>query len=217
MRFGLTLNSAPQNSFRTFQNKSPAKPLERLPTMNYSLLKDNLLRKKLKDLGVPDWGTRPLLQRRHTEWMNLWNANCDAKTPKTKDELRRDLDVWERTQGGAAPQSGLSSGPNAVMAKNFDAAAWSANHDDDFRRLIENARKKKDLAKKQTQEQGDVKDSSTTNEHNAPANEPSHPPSTSPEQSGMRGNPRRTSQLYALLNETPIDHVHGGSNGYPPR
>jgi E3 ubiquitin-protein ligase RAD18 len=90
--------------------------------------------------------------------MNLWNANCDAKNPKSKDELRRDLDIWERTQGGAAPQSGISSGPNAVMAKTFDAAAWSANHDDDFRRLIENARKKKDMAKKQAQDQGETKD-----------------------------------------------------------
>lgn len=133
------------------QAKSPAtgptKPLERLPTMNYSLIKDGQLRKKLKELGIPEWGPRSLLQRRHTEWMNLWNANCDAKVPKTKEELLRDLDVWERTQGGAGLQSGLLTGSNAVMAKTFDAAAWSSNHDDDFKRLIENARKKKDAKK----------------------------------------------------------------------
>jgi E3 ubiquitin-protein ligase RAD18 len=75
--------------------------------------------------------------------MNLWNANCDAKLPKTKGELLRDLDVWERSQGGGAAQPGVLTGPNAVMAKNFDAAAWSTNHDNDFKRLIENARKKK--------------------------------------------------------------------------
>lgn len=75
--------------------------------------------------------------------MNIWNANCDAKIPKTKDELRRDLDVWERSQGGLAPQQ-YAVGSNAVMAKDFDAAAWSSNHDGDFKWLIENARKKKD-------------------------------------------------------------------------
>lgn len=151
--------------------------------------------------------------------MNLWNANCDAKNPKTKDELRRDLDIWERTQGGAAQQSGITSGPNAVMAKTFDAAAWSANHNDDFRRLIENARKKKDMIKKQTQDQGEPKQNSQQDE-NAPvnnANVQNNAPSTSPTQAEVAGNPRRTSQLYALLNETSVDHVHGGSNGYPAR
>lgn len=181
-----------------------------------------MLRKKLKDLGIPDWGPRPLLQRRHTEWMNLWNANCDAKNPKTKDELRRDLDIWERTQGGAAPQSGIPSGPNAVMAKTFDAAAWSANHGDDFKRLIENARKKKELAKKQSQDQGETKNSlsSSQQDTNAPpktVNEQNNTPSAGLEKPEIAENPRRTSQLYALLNETPVDHIKGGNNGPPAR
>jgi hypothetical protein len=77
--------------------------------------------------------------------MNLWNANCDAKLPKSKRELLRDLEIWERTQGGMAPSLGPPSGPNAIMAKSFDAGAWSTSHGDDFRRLIEDARKKKDM------------------------------------------------------------------------
>lgn len=77
--------------------------------------------------------------------MNLWNANCDAKLPKTKLALLRDLEIWERTQGGMAPNMGPPSGPNAIMAKSFDAGAWSTSHGDDFRRLIEDARKKKDM------------------------------------------------------------------------
>lgn len=110
--------------------------------INYSLLKDNVLRKKLKDLGIPNWGNRPLLQRRHTEWMNLWNANCDSKAPKTKRDLLHELDVWERTQGGwAASPSSFDPG-NKVMNKDFDGAAWSSSHGDDFKRLIANARKK---------------------------------------------------------------------------
>ncbi|EAW19240.1 E3 ubiquitin-protein ligase RAD18 [Aspergillus fischeri NRRL 181] len=140
-----------QASFGSLQPMSPAsrkskdvtdKPPERLPTINYSLLKDNVLRKKLKDLGIPNWGPRPLLQRRHTEWMNLWNANCDSKAPKSKRELLHELAVWERTQGGHAAPSSESS--NTVMRKDFDAAAWSNNHGDEFKRLIANARKRKD-------------------------------------------------------------------------
>ncbi|KAE8134412.1 hypothetical protein BDV38DRAFT_162864 [Aspergillus pseudotamarii] len=134
-------------SFGSLQPMSPAsrtpnKAPERLPTINYSLLKDNVLRKKLKDLGIPNWGPRPLLQRRHTEWMNLWNANCDSKAPKSKRELLQELDVWERTQGGSAHPSAETAG--SVMRKDFDATAWSTNHESDFKRLIANARKRSD-------------------------------------------------------------------------
>ncbi|KAE8313328.1 hypothetical protein BDV41DRAFT_261621 [Aspergillus transmontanensis] len=134
-------------SFGSLQPMSPAsrtpnKAPERLPTINYSLLKDNVLRKKLKDLGIPNWGPRPLLQRRHTEWMNLWNANCDSKTPKSKRELLHELGVWERTQGGSANPSAESAG--SVMRKDFDATAWSTTHESDFKQLIANARKRSD-------------------------------------------------------------------------
>lgn len=96
----------------------------------------------MTELGIPSWGPRILLQRRHTEWMNLWNANCDSKTPKSKRELLQELSVWERTQGGSAVPSAESS--NSVMRKDFDASAWSANHDNDFKKLIANARKRSD-------------------------------------------------------------------------
>lgn len=119
------------------------KPPERLPAINYSILKEGVLRKKMKDLGIPSWGPRPLLQKRHTEWMNLWNANCDSKFPKSKLELVRELDAWERIQGGHANPSSFET-TNTVMGKTFDATAWSTSHGDDFKRLIANARKKSD-------------------------------------------------------------------------
>lgn len=109
-----------------------------------------MLRKKFRELGIPDWGIRPVLQRRHTEWVNLWNANCDAKYPKSKRELLHELDVWERTQGGAAAQSLASNNANTVMRKDFDAAKWSEAHDSDFKRLIANARKRSDAQVRST-------------------------------------------------------------------
>ncbi|KAJ5558436.1 Zinc finger RING-type [Penicillium sp. DV-2018c] len=123
---------------------------ERLPAINYSLLKDISLRKKLRDLGIPDWGQRQLLQRRHTEWMNLWNANCDSKNPKSKRALLQELDIWERTQGGHAAGPSPFASSNNVMRKEFDANEWSTNHDDDFKRLIANARQKTDTAVRST-------------------------------------------------------------------
>lgn len=83
--------------------------------------------------------------------MNLWNANCDAKYPKSKKELLNELDVWERTQGGhAAMQAPYVLNANTVMRKDFDAAKWSENHDNDFKRLIANARKRSDAQVRST-------------------------------------------------------------------
>ncbi|KKK19151.1 hypothetical protein ARAM_001395 [Aspergillus rambellii] len=136
-----SLQSIPAAPRKPFQDQNE-KPPERLPVINYSLLKDSVLRKKLKDLGIPNWGPRPLLQKRHTEWMNLWNANCDSKAPKPKRDLLRELDVWERAQGGHSTTSNDTS--NTVMRKDFDVAGWSSNYDNDFKQLIANARKRSD-------------------------------------------------------------------------
>jgi E3 ubiquitin-protein ligase RAD18 len=82
--------------------------------------------------------------------MNLWNANCDSTSPKSKKELLRELDIWERTQGGFAPTQSSVIATNTVMAKDFNTAQWSVNHDTDFKRLIENARKKSDAQVRST-------------------------------------------------------------------
>jgi E3 ubiquitin-protein ligase RAD18 len=110
--------------------------------LNYSLFKDTALRKKLQELGISAQGNRQLLERRHAEWVILWNANCDASRPRKKIELLHDLDIWERTQGSRAPSA--SSGVNTasqILHKDFDGAGWAAKHDLSFQNLIANARK----------------------------------------------------------------------------
>ena len=126
------------------QSTTPAKSLDRLPSLSYSILTDNALRKKLSASGIPNWGPKQLLIRRHTEWLNLWNSNCDSSRPRSKRELINDLDVWERTQGGHAPNNlgNNQNGPNSVMNKDFDGAAWAATHSNDFQDLIVRARQK---------------------------------------------------------------------------
>ncbi|KAK2746443.1 E3 ubiquitin-protein ligase rad18 [Onygenales sp. PD_40] len=123
---------------------------KRVPALNYDILKDPALRRKLKEQGIPDWGPRELLKRRHKEWLNLCNANLDGKVQKRRTELLRELDIWERTQGGHAAASGGFGGAggfgtgNTVMRKDFDKSAWSSAHGDDYKTLIANARRKKE-------------------------------------------------------------------------
>ena len=76
----------------------------------------------------------------------MWNANCDATKPKGKSDLKKELEVWERTQGGKAQPSSSTHNPGAqIKDKDFDAAGWSATHDDSFRALVARARKKATL------------------------------------------------------------------------
>ena len=112
----------------------------RLPGLNYALLKDNALRKKLQELGIPTWGDKQLLQRRHIEWLHLYNSNCDADESrrKSKRELLKELDTWERIQGGHAKNT-----KSRVMEKDYDGKGHMVTHKSQFDDLIANARKKR--------------------------------------------------------------------------
>lgn len=117
--------------------------LDRLPQLNYSLFKDVTLRKKLQELGISAQGSRQLLERRHIEWVTLWNANCDASRPRKKVDLLHDLEIWERTQGWRVPFSNNGLNPGSqILHKDFDGAGWAAKHDQSFQDLIVSARKK---------------------------------------------------------------------------
>lgn len=129
------------------KGKAPGKRPERLAQLHYGTMKDNVLRKKLAEHNIPTWGTRQEMQRRFTEWVTLWNANCDATHPKSKGELKSELDVWERTQGAHAQHSSLNPGTQ-IRSKEFDRDAWSNQNDDSFKQLIADARKKAQESKK---------------------------------------------------------------------
>lgn len=141
-------NPPRSSTTQTPQPSAPPKPIpDRLAELNYSLLNDKALRKKLAELGIPTTGSKNLLSRRHTEWVNLWNANVDAGAPRSKRELLDELRKWDRSIGREPDQFGTS---NQVMKKDFDAKAWSTGNKDDFTRLIEQARQGRN--KQQTQQ-----------------------------------------------------------------
>lgn len=130
------------SSSRASSRNTP-RPQDRISELNYSLLKETAMRKKMDELGLPNFGSKQLMVRRHTEWVNLWNANCDSSNARSKRELLHDLDTWERTQGGRAPASNQGYG---IMRKDFDGNGWANKNKDDFSRLIADARRKKTAA-----------------------------------------------------------------------
>ncbi|KAI0508687.1 hypothetical protein F5B22DRAFT_387534 [Xylaria bambusicola] len=149
-------------------------PPERIPALNYSMLRDTQLRKELADLGLSTSGNRGMLERRHREWVMIWNANCDSQRPRRRADLLHDLDVWERTLGSRAPTTSRSAAMGAqIRDKDFDSAAWAANNGDSFRDLIANARRTR------AQAQSKSKPDEVNRKENNPINRTSAPDESS--------------------------------------
>ncbi|KAI0398874.1 DNA repair protein rad18 [Xylaria palmicola] len=155
-------SASPSTFSSTFSSSSKPQPRpERLPALNYSMLREAQLRRELADLGLTTGGNRGLLERRHREWVMMWNANCDSQRPRRRAELLHELDVWERTLGSRAPAASSSSttagggsrggGGAQIRDKDFDGAAWAAKHDASFRDLIASARRTRAQAQRQSQ------------------------------------------------------------------
>lgn len=138
----LTLTSRKTNAFpKTAQvlPKEVAPLAARLSGFNYALLTEAALKKRLKELGIPNKGSKPILIKRHQEWLHIFNSNCDAadNARKTKRELLKDLDDWERAQGAHA-----SNKESTIMRKDFDGVGHATTHKSQFKELIEQARAK---------------------------------------------------------------------------
>ncbi|EJT77875.1 DNA repair protein rad18 [Gaeumannomyces tritici R3-111a-1] len=153
-------SSAPFGAAATQQLAKP--PPERLPFLNYSILTDQALRKKLSALGVSPSGNRQLLERRHKEWVTLWNANCDSLRPKRKGELLQDLAVWERTIGAPAPSRSSAMGAQ-IKDKDFDGGAWANKHVSSYKDLIANARRTRSKTKEIASAGDQAQESSASN------------------------------------------------------
>jgi E3 ubiquitin-protein ligase RAD18 len=122
------------------KRREPSPPPTRLSQLNYPIIKERDLRRKLQDIGIPNWGTKELLKRRHIEWLNIYNANCDAheSVRKSTRQLKKELEEWENTLGGNA-----TSRESKIMKKDFDGNGYAQLHKDDFTDLIARARPKR--------------------------------------------------------------------------
>ncbi|KAF9896631.1 E3 ubiquitin-protein ligase rad18, partial [Lobosporangium transversale] len=91
---------SPGLSFNSNGGKKPVATYpepKRIPKLTYSILNDKQLRKKLQELGLPTHGDKQLMQKRHAEYVTIYNANCDATRPQTQAQLMKAMEVWERS------------------------------------------------------------------------------------------------------------------------
>jgi E3 ubiquitin-protein ligase RAD18 len=129
--------------------------MQRLPVLNYGILKETALRKKLQELGIQSNGSKQMLMARHSHWLNLWNSNLEKTEPLNRRELLQDLEVWERTLGTKAPSS--AAGPQAtIMQKDFDRTQYVSSHHDQFKDLIAQARRTSKAKMQQSEEEAPI-------------------------------------------------------------
>ncbi|KAH9842555.1 uncharacterized protein C8Q71DRAFT_733395 [Rhodofomes roseus] len=124
---------------------------EYLPTVSYHTLKDRRVQELLNEHGLPTTGDRHAWVRRHQKWVTLYNANLD-RTPSDRhmpDQLRRELQKWEASEGAAS--GGGSAGLGKKKAGEVtDVVAYQTAHKAEFAKLVEAARPKRSPQASQT-------------------------------------------------------------------
>ncbi|KAG5312106.1 RAD18 ligase, partial [Acromyrmex insinuator] len=74
------------------KSESKRKPL---PKLVYSLMKDNVIRKRLKELGLSSQGDKKALTNRLQRYTVLYNAECDKTYPRPIPELIKQCEEEE--------------------------------------------------------------------------------------------------------------------------
>ncbi|XP_011686477.1 PREDICTED: E3 ubiquitin-protein ligase RAD18-like [Wasmannia auropunctata] len=69
-----------------------------LPKLVLSLMKDNVIRKRLKELGLSSQGDRKVLENRLQRYTVLFNAECDKTYPRPVSELIKQCEEEENLE-----------------------------------------------------------------------------------------------------------------------
>lgn len=158
--------------FKTQSSPAPRHQYTKLPKPGTTNIKLRDLKARLQKLGIPTHGTtQSELVQREAEWITLWNANCDARCPKSKAALLRDLDAAMRNKllAEASSSSSSSNGaggnsPGGIASKKRkytaeSARAYSKRENNTFKELAKRARAS--FKKKEQQDQDQEEEKST--------------------------------------------------------
>ncbi|XP_076656288.1 E3 ubiquitin-protein ligase RAD18 [Halictus rubicundus] len=69
-----------------------------LPKLVFSLMKDAVMRKKLKEFGLSAQGERKIMEARLQRYIVLYNAECDKSTPRSVSELIKQCEDEENLE-----------------------------------------------------------------------------------------------------------------------
>ncbi|KAI8898399.1 hypothetical protein BC833DRAFT_590016 [Globomyces pollinis-pini] len=121
------------------------------PTIAYHLYKDNKIRALLQNEALSSYGDRSSLIKRHSQWIMMFNANCDSSQPKSLKELRSDLNDWEQLNATRTTQPQNS---NHELTKEYQNSITNHlfKYKEHFEELIEEIKARKSNCKKKNPE-----------------------------------------------------------------
>ncbi|KAG8809107.1 E3 ubiquitin-protein ligase rad18 [Serendipita sp. 399] len=130
-------------------------PTKRLSKVNYDLKSVKQLKELLVEAGLSDKGDVAHWRLKYERWVNLWNAEVDAKQPRTRHVLLREMSEWEKVRLKARPPP-----------KVDNAQSWMGEHKDQFDHLVANARSNQNprAVSTEIQELSDITHSSSPGE-----------------------------------------------------
>lgn len=75
----------------THKNRGKVENRKRIPGCVYSVMSISQLKKLLKEHKLPTDGDRKTLEKRHRNFVLLYNSNLDSLNPKSDDEIRKSV------------------------------------------------------------------------------------------------------------------------------
>ena len=89
-------------------------------------------------MKIPTHGDKALMSKRHAEYINLFNANCDLPHPKPHHVLVEELKRWEKINFDASSSSSKhnlfssSKHNNSNNASKISGSGQSSDNDHDL-------------------------------------------------------------------------------------
>ncbi|XP_075893168.1 E3 ubiquitin-protein ligase RAD18 isoform X2 [Nelusetta ayraudi] len=109
----------------------------------YNLLSMQELKRRLKECHLSAHGSRDQMIRRHQEFLHIYNAQCDSLSPKSAEDIAKDVEANEkirsRLQGKTKPVMVFSKNQSEEQIDEMHSN-YRKKHSSDFSRLIAQVR-----------------------------------------------------------------------------
>ncbi|XP_030634490.1 E3 ubiquitin-protein ligase RAD18 [Chanos chanos] len=127
---------APPSSPFLMPNSGKRRPITKLV---YTLLTVQELKKKLRECHLSTQGSRDQLIRRHQDFVHIYNAQCDALSPRSAEDIAREVENNEKTRNQLERKNERA----VVKTKNLTSkeveelnSNYRKQHSSEFSRLI---------------------------------------------------------------------------------